>query len=96
MIRLIRLSLVYSLKKMAVPTPNGVAKIIATVVRARVPIMVDKMPPSRPILLGDSRKKRRCKIGRPSLKIWKRMRTITTMVERAAIHIRIFAMLCVI
>jgi hypothetical protein len=59
MIRLIWLSLVYSLRKMAVPTPKGAAKKIATMVRAKVPMMVEKMPPSRPIFLGESRKKRR-------------------------------------
>jgi hypothetical protein len=58
-IRLILLSLVYSLKKIAVPTPRGAPMIKATKVKAAVPTMVEKMPPSRPILLGDSRKKLR-------------------------------------
>jgi hypothetical protein len=59
MMRLIRLSRVYSLRKMAVPTPNGVATTIATIVRARVPMIVEKIPPSRPMLFGESRKNRR-------------------------------------
>jgi hypothetical protein len=66
---LIRLSLVYSLRKMAVPTPRGVATIIATTVRAKVPMIVERMPPSRPIFLGESRKNRRWRIGRPSQRI---------------------------
>jgi hypothetical protein len=86
------LSPVYSLKKIAVPTPKGVATRIATIVRYKVPMMVEKMPPSLPILLGESRKKRRCRIGRPSFRIWKRMRIITATVERAAIQMRTFAM----
>src|SRR4030065_601902 len=45
--RLIRLSRVYSLKKIAVPTPKGVAKMIATTVKASVPMMVEKSPPAR-------------------------------------------------
>jgi hypothetical protein len=69
MIRLIRLSLVYSLRKIAVPTPNGVATMIATTVNAMVPMMVVKIPPSLPMLLGDSRKKLSRRMGRPSARI---------------------------
>jgi hypothetical protein len=93
--RLIRLSRVYSLKKIAVPTPNGVAKMIATTVNATVPMMVEKIPPSRPMLLGESRKNRRWRTGSPSFKIWKRIRIITPMVERAATQMRVFAILWV-
>ena len=56
-IRLVLLSLVYSLRKMAVPTPSGAPTSMATKVNAAVPMMVEKIPPSRPMLLGDSRKK---------------------------------------
>jgi hypothetical protein len=59
MTRLILLSLVYSLKKTAVPTPRGAPKRMATPVKAIVPMMVEKIPPSRPIFFGESRKKRR-------------------------------------
>jgi hypothetical protein len=59
MIKLIRLSRVYSLSKIAVPTPRGAPKKIATPVKAMVPMMVEKMPPPRPISFGESRKKRR-------------------------------------
>jgi hypothetical protein len=90
--RLILLSLVYSLRKTAVPTPRGAPKRMATPVKAMVPMMVVKMPPSRPILFGDSRKKRRWRTGNPSLKIWKRIKIITVMVDIAPIQIRIFAM----
>jgi hypothetical protein len=90
--RLILLSLVYSLRKTAVPTPRGAPKRMATPVKAMVPMIVVKMPPSRPILLGDSRKKRRWRTGNPSLKIWKRIKIITAMVDRAPIQMRIFAM----
>jgi hypothetical protein len=93
--RLTRLSRVYSLKKMAVPTPKGVAKMIATTVKPRVPMMVEKIPPSRPMLLGESRKNRRCRTGSPSFRIWKRIRIITLIVERAATQIRVFAILWV-
>jgi hypothetical protein len=92
MTRLILLSLVYSLKKTAVPTPRGAPKRMATPVKAMVPMMVVKMPPSRPILFGDSRKKRRWRTGNPSLKIWKRIKIITAMVDIAPIQMRIFAM----
>jgi hypothetical protein len=91
-IRLILLSLVYSLRKTAVPTPRGAPKRMATPVKAMVPMMVVKMPPSRPILFGDSRKKRRWRTGNPSLKIWKRIKIITAMVDIAPIQMRIFAM----
>jgi hypothetical protein len=57
--RLILLSLVYSLRKMAVPTPRGAPKRMATPVKATVPMMVEKIPPSLPIFFGESRKKRR-------------------------------------
>jgi hypothetical protein len=67
--RLVRLSLVYSLKKMAVPTPKGVATMIATAVSAMVPMIVVKIPPSLPMLLGDSRKKLRRRMGSPSARI---------------------------
>jgi hypothetical protein len=90
--RLILLSLVYSLRKTAVPTPRGAPKRMATPVKAMVPMMVVKMPPSRPILFGDSRKKRRWRTGNPSLKIWKRIKIITAMVDIAPIQMRIFAM----
>jgi hypothetical protein len=89
--RLILLSLVYSLRKTAVPTPRGAPKRMATPVKAMVPMMVVKMPPSRPILFGDSRKKRRWRTGSPSLKIWKRIKIITAMVDIAPIQMRIFA-----
>jgi hypothetical protein len=56
MIRLMRLSLVYSMRKMAVPTPSGVAKMIAKAVKRTVPIIVEDMPPSLPMFLGGSRK----------------------------------------
>src|SRR4030043_2181632 len=72
--RLILLSLVYSLRKTAVPTPRGAPKKMATPVRATVPMMVEKIPPSRPILLGDSRKKREGRAANPSLKIWERIK----------------------
>jgi hypothetical protein len=90
--RLILLSLVYSLRKTAVPTPRGAPKRMATPVKAMVPMMVVKMPPSRPILFGDSRKKRRWRTGNPSFKIWKRIKIITAMVDMAPIQMRIFAM----
>jgi hypothetical protein len=90
--RLILLSLVYSLRKTAVPTPRGAPKRMATPVKAMVPMMVVKIPPSRPILFGDSRKKRRWRTGNPSLKIWKRIKIITAMVDIAPIQMRIFAM----
>jgi hypothetical protein len=80
---------------MAVPTPNGVAKMIATTVNATVPMMVEKIPPSRPMLLGESRKNRRWRTGSPSFKIWKRIRIITPMVDRAATQMRVFAILWV-
>jgi hypothetical protein len=67
--RLILLSLVYSLKKMAVPTPRGAPTRMATPVKAKVPMMVEKMPPSRPIFFGELRKKWRFRTGRPSLRI---------------------------
>jgi hypothetical protein len=92
MTRLILLSLVYSLKKTAVPTPRGAPKRMATPVKAMVPMMVEKMPPSRPIFFGNSRKKRRWRTGSPSLKIWKRIKIITAMVDIAPIQMRIFAM----
>jgi hypothetical protein len=57
--RLTLLSLVYSLKKMAVPTPRGAPTTMATKVKAAVPTIVEKIPPSRPIAFGDSRKKLR-------------------------------------
>ena len=61
---LTRLSAVYSLRKMAVPTPRGVAMRMATAVRAKVPTIVGKIPPSRPISLGESRKKWRLRDGK--------------------------------
>jgi hypothetical protein len=91
MTRLILLSLVYSLKKTAVPTPKGAPKRMATPVKAMVPMMVEKMPPSRPIFFGNSRKKRRWRTGSPSLKIWKRIKIITAMVDIAPIQMRVFA-----
>jgi hypothetical protein len=91
-IRLILLSLVYSLKKMAVPTPSGAPTRIATTVNAKVPMMVDKMPPSRPMLFGDSVKKLSLRTGNPSFRIWKRIKIINAMVDRAPIQMRIFAM----
>jgi hypothetical protein len=90
--RLILLSLVYSLRKTAVPTPRGAPKRIATPVKAIVPMMVEKIPPSRPILFGDSRKKLRWRTGNPSLRIWKRIKIITAMVDRAAVQIKNLAM----
>jgi hypothetical protein len=57
MIRLNLLSLVYSFRKIAVPIPKGAAKKIATRVKAKVPMMVEEIPPSRPIFFGRSRKK---------------------------------------
>jgi hypothetical protein len=54
MIRLSRLSRVYSLRKIAVPTPKGTEKKMATRMREKVPMIVEKIPPSRPMLLGDS------------------------------------------
>jgi hypothetical protein len=57
--RLVLLSLVYSLRKMAVPTPRGAPTMIATAVKATVPTIVVKIPPSRPIFFGESRKKPR-------------------------------------
>ena len=53
MTRLTRLSRVYSRRKIAVPTPKGVAMTMATSVRASVPTMVEEMPPARPIWRGD-------------------------------------------
>jgi hypothetical protein len=94
-IRLILLSRVYSLRKTAVPTPRGAPKKMATPVKTIVPIMVEKIPPSRPIFFGESRKKRRWRAGNPSFKIWRRIKIITAMVDRPAIQMRIFAMDCV-
>ncbi len=94
-IRLIWLSLVYSVRKIAVPTPNGVANAIATTVSIAVPIIVENMPPSLPILLGLSIMKRIPRIGIPSLRIWTRIRIITAMVKRADVQIRILAIFCV-
>jgi hypothetical protein len=68
-IRLTRLSRVYSMRKMAVPTPKGTEKKIATRMSAKVPIIVVRIPPSRPILLGDSIKNWRLRIGSPSERI---------------------------
>jgi hypothetical protein len=68
-IRLVLLSLVYSLKKMAVPTPRGAPTMMATAVSAAVPMMVEKIPPSRPIFLGESRKKWSWRTGNPSFRI---------------------------
>jgi hypothetical protein len=69
MILLILLSRVYSLRKMAVPTPRGTEKKIATRISAKVPMIVEKIPPSRPILLGESRKNWRLRMGSPSERI---------------------------
>jgi hypothetical protein len=55
--RLVLLSLVYSLRKMAVPTPRGAPTMRATTVNAAVPMIAEKIPPSRPIFFGESRKK---------------------------------------
>jgi hypothetical protein len=90
--RLILLSLVYSLRKTAVPTPRGAPNKMATPVKAIVPMIVVKIPPSRPMLFGDSRKKRRRRTGNPSFRIWKRIKIITAMVDKAPIQMRIFAM----
>jgi hypothetical protein len=91
--RLIRLSRVYS-SKMAVPTPNGVAKMIATTVNATVPMMVEKILLRGPCFwVNQGRTK--VEDGSPSFKIWKRIRIITPMVERAATQMRVFAILLV-
>ncbi len=49
MTRVRRFSQVYSVKKMAVPTPSGTATIRAIAVRASVPMIVEKIPPVLPI-----------------------------------------------
>jgi hypothetical protein len=77
---------------MAVPTPRGTPTIIATAVKAAVPMMMEKMPPSRPICLGESRKKLRWRTGNPSFRVWKRIKIITPIVDSAAIQIRNLAM----
>ena len=60
---------------------------MATAVKARVPMMVEKIPPVRPICRGESRKKFRLRRGKPSLNTWNRIQIITARVEKAAAHI---------
>ncbi len=48
-------SFVYSVRKIAVPTPSGVAIKMDKRTRKMVPIIVEKMPPCRPISSGDEK-----------------------------------------
>jgi hypothetical protein len=64
---------------------------MATRVNAAVPTIVERIPPSRPISFGDSRKKLRWRTGKPSLRIWKTIMIMSAMVDRAPIQIRVFA-----
>jgi hypothetical protein len=66
-----RLSEVYSVRKMAAPTPRGVAKIKAKMIRTIVPTMVEKIPPSFPISTGFLVRNSQFRTGNPCLRIKK-------------------------
>ena len=88
MMRVIRPSRVYSFKKIALPTPKGVAIRMATIVRAIVPIIVEKMPPLFPISVGFEVKKERLKTGRPFFKIKNKIKNRVKMVIRVNVQRR--------
>jgi len=76
-------SFVYSVRKIAVPTPRGVATKMDKRTRKMVPTIVEKIPPCLPISSGDEKMNSMFKYGDPLKKITATMATRMPTVKNA-------------